>query len=47
MTVIEVTWFDGALNGIVPGVAVLIGLDIVFGGVAVYLLSRASSSDVK
>ena len=47
MTVIEVAWFDGTLNGVVPGVAVLAGLAIVFGGVAVYLLSRASSSDVK
>ena len=29
------------------GVAVLIGLDLVLGGVAVSLLPRASSSDVK
>jgi len=47
MTVIEVTWFDGTLNGVVPGVAVLVGLALLFGGIAVYLLSRASSSDVK
>lgn len=47
MTVIEVSWFGGALDGVVPGVAVLIGLDIVLGGIAVFLLSRASSSDVK
>ncbi len=47
MTVIEVTWFDGALNGVVPGVVVLAGLAVLFGGIAVYLLSRASSSDVK
>jgi ABC-2 type transport system permease protein len=47
MTVIEVSWFGGSLDGVVPGVAVLIGLDLVLGGVAVYLLSRASSSDVK
>ena len=47
MTVIEVTWFDGTLDGVVPGVAVLVGLAVVFGGVAVYLLSRASSSDVR
>ena len=47
MTVIDVSWFDGALNGVAPGVAVLIGLDLVLGGLAVYLLSRASSSDVK
>jgi ABC-2 type transport system permease protein len=47
MTVIEVAWFDGALNGVIPGVAVLTGLAVLFGGIAVYLLSRASSSDVK
>ena len=47
MTVIEIAWFDSALNGVVPGVAVLVGLDLLFGGIAVYLLSRASSSDVQ
>jgi ABC-2 type transport system permease protein len=47
MTVIEVSWFDGTLNGVVPGVAVLAGIGLLFGAVAVYLLSRASSSDVE
>jgi len=47
MTVIDVSWFGGTLDGVVPGVTVLIGLDLLFGGIAVYLLSRASSSDVK
>ncbi len=47
MTVIDVSWFGGTLDGVVPGVAVLIGLDLLLGGIAVYLLSRASSSDVK
>lgn len=47
MTVVEVTAFEGALNAIVPGVAVLAGLDLAFGAVAVYLLSRATSSDVR
>ena len=47
MTVIDVSWFGGTLDGVVPGVAVLIGLDVLLGGIAVYLLSRASSSDVK
>ena len=47
MTVIDVTWFDGTLDGVVPGVGVLIGLDLLLGAIAVYLLSRASSSDVK
>ena len=46
-TVIEVTTFEGALNGVVPGVAVLAALDLVLGAVAVYLLSQATSSDVK
>ena len=47
MTVTDVSWFGGTLDGVVPGVAVLIGLDVLLGGIAVYLLSRASSSDVK
>jgi ABC-2 type transport system permease protein len=47
MTVIEVTRFGGAMDTIVPGVAVLAGLAVVFGGVAVTLLSRASSSNVQ
>ena len=47
MTVLEISWFQGALNGIVPGVAVLAGLGAAFGAVAVTLLSRASSSDVQ
>ncbi|ELY40764.1 ABC transporter permease [Natronorubrum tibetense] len=46
-TVLDVTAFDGAFNTIVPAVAVLAGLGVAFGGVAVYLLSRASSSDVR
>ncbi len=47
MTVIDVSWFDGALDGVVPGIAVLVGLDLVLGAIAVYLLSRASRSDVQ
>jgi ABC-2 type transport system permease protein len=47
MTVIDVSWFGGTLDGVVPGVAVLVGLDILLGGIAIYLLSRASSSDVQ
>jgi ABC-2 type transport system permease protein len=47
MTVIEVAWFGNFLDGVVPGVTVLIGLDVVLGAIAVWLLSRASSSDVK
>jgi len=47
MTVIQVSWFDGTLDGVVPGVLVLVGLDLVLGAVAVFLLSRASSSAVR
>jgi ABC-2 type transport system permease protein len=47
MTVLEVTAFGGTLDGVVPGVAVLLALDVVLGAVAVILLSRASSSDVR
>jgi ABC-2 type transport system permease protein len=47
MTVIEMSAFDGALNSVVPGVAVLVGLAIAFGAAAVTLLSRATSSDVQ
>jgi ABC-2 type transport system permease protein len=47
MAVVDVAWFDGMLDGVVPGVAVLVGLDLVLGSAAVYLLSRASSSDAK
>jgi ABC-2 type transport system permease protein len=47
MTVVEVSWFEGMLNGVVPGLAVLVVLDLVLGAVAVTLLSRASSSNVR
>jgi len=47
MTVVEVTRFDGLLNTLVPALAVLVALDLVLGAVAVYLLSRATSADVR
>jgi len=47
MTVLEVSRFEGAMNTVVPGFAVLLGLAVGFGAVAVFLLSRASSSDVQ
>jgi ABC-2 type transport system permease protein len=47
MVVIDVTSFGGPLDSIVPGVAVLLGLAVAFGSVAVFLLSRASSSNVQ
>ena len=46
MTVLDVTAFDGMLNGVVPGAGVLLGLDLLLGALAVYLLSQATSSDV-
>ncbi|WP_135823564.1 ABC transporter permease [Halorussus ruber] len=47
MTVVEVTQFSGVWNTIVPALAVLLALDLVLGSVAVYMLSKASSSDVQ
>lgn len=47
MTVVEVTRFDGVWNTLVPAIAVLLGLGVVFGSVAVFLLGRASSSKVQ
>jgi ABC-2 type transport system permease protein len=47
MTVLEVTTFSGIWNTLVPAVVVLVVLDLAFGGVAVYLLTRATSSDAK
>ena len=47
MTVIELSYFGGTLDGVVPGIAVLAVLDLALGGVAVFLLARASSSDVQ
>ena len=47
MTVVDVTAFEGALNSVVPGVAVLLVLAVGLGAVTVTLLSRATSSDVR
>jgi ABC-2 type transport system permease protein len=47
MTVVEVTAFSGIWNALVPALAVLLVLDVAFGGVAVYLLQRAASSEVE
>jgi ABC-2 type transport system permease protein len=47
MEVWSVTAFDGLLNTVIPALAVLVVLDVVFGGVAVYLINRASSSSVQ
>ncbi|EMA55276.1 MULTISPECIES: ABC transporter permease [Halococcus] len=47
MTVLDVTAFSGIWNALVPATAVLAGLDLVLGGIAVYLLSQASSSSAQ
>jgi len=47
MTVIEVTRFGGIWDTLVPALVILVALDVLFGGIAVYLLNRASSSDVQ
>ncbi|PSQ58130.1 ABC transporter [Halobacteriales archaeon SW_7_71_33] len=47
VSVIETEAFGGTLDGVVPGVAVLAGLGLLLGGVAVVLLSRATSADVR
>jgi len=47
MTVLDVNAFGGTLDGVIPGVLVLLALDVVLGAVAVFLLSRASSSKAR
>lgn len=46
VTVVAVSRFGGVLDTLVPAVGVLVGLNLVFGGVTVALLARASSADV-
>jgi len=46
MTVLDVSAFGGTLDTLVPALAVLLTLDLVFGALAVWLLARASSADV-
>jgi ABC-2 type transport system permease protein len=45
MTVLDVTAFGGVWNTLVPALAILVALDLVFGALAVRLLGRASSAD--
>ncbi|SEQ21980.1 ABC transporter permease [Natrinema salaciae] len=47
MTVVEVARFDGLWNTLVPALAVLFALAILFGSVAVYAIGRAASADVR
>ncbi|WP_435155926.1 ABC transporter permease [Haladaptatus sp. DFWS20] len=47
MEVIQVSQFTGLWNTLVPALVVLIALDLVLGSIAVYMLRRASSSNVQ
>jgi ABC-2 type transport system permease protein len=47
LSVLEITTFGGIWNTLVPALAVLIALDLLLGGIAVYYLNRASSSGVR
>ncbi|MFC7135240.1 MULTISPECIES: ABC transporter permease [Salinibaculum] len=47
MTVLEVTGFGGIWNTLVPALAILLVLDILFGTLAVIMLRRATSADVQ
>jgi len=47
MTVFDVTAFSGLWNTVIPAVAVLIGFNVVLGGIALYLLNRASKAKVQ
>ena len=47
MTVLDVMAFTGIWNTLVPALLVLAVLDLAFGGIAVFLLTRATSSDAK
>jgi ABC-2 type transport system permease protein len=47
MTVIELNAFGGIWDTLVPAVSVLLVLDVVVGGVAVYVLKSATSSSVR
>jgi ABC-2 type transport system permease protein len=47
MTVLDITAFSGIWNTLVPAIVILVVLDLVLGGLAVFLLTRATSSDAK
>lgn len=46
LTVVEVTAFGGVYDTLVPALAVLCALDVVFGAVSVWLMGRATGSEV-
>lgn len=45
LQVFTVTSFEGSLNTLVPSLAILVGMNIVCGSIAIRLLARASSAD--
>jgi ABC-2 type transport system permease protein len=47
MEVLEITAFSGLWNTLTPALAILLGIDLALGAVAVYLLSQASSSSAQ
>jgi ABC-2 type transport system permease protein len=47
MEVLNVTAFEGIWNTVIPAVGILIVLDLLLGGLAVYMINRASSASVK
>lgn len=47
LTVPNVMEFSGIWNTLIPALAVLVVLDIVFGGIAVYYLNNAAGSEVQ
>jgi ABC-2 type transport system permease protein len=47
MEIWNVTAFDGIWNTIVPALGVLVVLDLLLGGLAVYMIGRASSASVQ
>lgn len=47
MTVIDVTSFSGMWNAIIPAVGMLLVFILVLGGLAVYMIRRGTSPDVK
>lgn len=46
MEVFEVTAFGGLWDTVVPAIAVLLAIDVVLGGAAIYMIHRASRAEV-
>jgi ABC-2 type transport system permease protein len=38
---------EGIWNAVIPALAVLVAVDLVFGGIAVYYLNRTSSASAR